>query len=104
MIPIEDLEKAIAEDKLGVLIRLKLKPGASTNRLIDVQEDRLRVSVKEPATEGKANKALISFLAKQLSLSKSSVTLVKGESSRLKVVRVQSSKDIVLERLSRSNP
>ena len=84
MIPIEDLTKVIVSDGNNTYIRLLVKPGSKVNRVIDVFEDRLRVSVKERALEDKANQAVLKFLAEVFSVSKSSVTLTKGLRSKLK--------------------
>ena len=99
MITIEDLEKAIQEDSRGITIRLFVKPGSKEDAILDVKEDRLRISLKERALEGKANQALINFLARVLSTTKSSVTLVKGERSRQKTVRLPGDKQKVVSLL-----
>ncbi|MBI1269627.1 hypothetical protein GC174_04260 [bacterium] len=96
MITIEDLEKAIQEDARGTTIRLIVKPGSREDAILDVKEDRLRISLKERALQGKANHALIGFLALVLSTTRSSVTLVKGERSRQKTVRLPGEKQKVI--------
>ena len=96
MITIEDLEKAVQEDSRSTTIRLIVKPGSKVDAILDVKEDRLRISLKERALEGKANNALINFLARVLSTTKSSVTLVKGERSRQKTVRLPGDKQKVI--------
>lgn len=99
MIPIEDLEKSVQADDKESLLRVLVKPGAGKDAILDVFEDRLRVSLKERAREGKANQALVNFLAKRLGVSKSSVTLLKGARSRQKLLRLTLSKEKVLELL-----
>ncbi len=96
MITVEDLEISIQSRGEETLLRLLVKPGASREAVLDVFEDRLRVSLKERALEGRANQALVSFLAKLLKLSKSSVTLLKGERSRQKLVKVPLAKSEVV--------
>ena len=49
----------------------------------------LRVRLKAPAIEGRANEALCAYLAECLKTSKSRVEIVRGQGSRLKVVRVR---------------
>ncbi|MGB1261120.1 MAG: DUF167 domain-containing protein [Akkermansiaceae bacterium] len=46
------------------------------------------MAIKAPPVEGKANKALIAFLAKTLAVSKSQVTLTKGKTARIKTFEV----------------
>lgn len=60
----------------------------------------LRVRIRAPATEGRANKELVAFLAGRLGVPKSRVRLVHGSSSRYKLVEVESmSAQEVLRRL-----
>jgi uncharacterized protein (TIGR00251 family) len=68
-------------------------PNASRSEIAGWEEDPragrvLRVRIAAPPVEGKANTALREFLAKALGLSKSSVTLEKGDSSRLKTFTI----------------
>jgi uncharacterized protein (TIGR00251 family) len=68
-------------------------PNASRSEISGWEEDPragrvLRVRIAAPPIEGKANTALREFLAKSLGLSKSSVTLEKGDSSRLKTFTI----------------
>ena len=50
--------------------------------------DALKIRVGAPALEGKANQALLEFIAKMLGVPKRAVSVVKGEASRQKLVRV----------------
>jgi uncharacterized protein (TIGR00251 family) len=49
----------------------------------------LKVSITAPATDGRANDALISFVAERLGVPRARVTLVTGAASRSKTLRVQ---------------
>jgi len=49
----------------------------------------LKVRVKAPAVDGRANEALIKFLADKLGISRSAVEIVAGRTSRRKVIRVK---------------
>jgi uncharacterized protein (TIGR00251 family) len=51
--------------------------------------DTLRLRVTAPPTEGKANAGVITLLAKTLGVSKSRLTIVRGHSSREKVVSIE---------------
>lgn len=57
----------------------------------------LRARVAAPAVEGKANRALLQFLSSALNVPISAVQLVRGVSSRLKVVEFASLDDVELE-------
>ena len=50
--------------------------------------DALKVKVQAPALDGRANAALVEFLADRLGLSRRAVVLVRGDKSRQKVVRI----------------
>jgi uncharacterized protein (TIGR00251 family) len=72
----------------GELIHLDIKavPGASKSELADVKDGRLRIRIAAAPEGGKANAALISFLAKLLGCARGEITLLKGEKSRLKTL------------------
>jgi len=78
------------EDKDGqVVLRLRVQPGASQNAVTVHSDGRLRAAVTAPAAEGAANEALIALLAKTLRVPKSSVLLVRGRTSRDKVLYIK---------------
>ncbi|HEY5723396.1 MAG TPA: DUF167 domain-containing protein [Allosphingosinicella sp.] len=58
--------------------------------LVDAGGGRFALSVKvaAPPVDGAANRALIAFLARKLDVPKSSIRLVSGETSRLKILRI----------------
>jgi len=72
----------------GITIEVRLTPRASAEKITGVAGGRLQVRVASPPVEGKANKALISLLAKCLKVPKSGISIPKGQSSRDKVVAV----------------
>lgn len=91
-----------------------MTPGAKKSELIGWMDARtetagaaaagkvLRIKLKAPPVEGKANRELVRFLAKQLGLSKSAVTLRSGGKSRLKRLTVEGlSADELAKRLER---
>mgnify|MGYP000576976834 FL=1 len=74
-------------------IRVKVTPNAKGNEVISGEEDPragrvLRVRLQAPPVDGKANKALVAFMARELGLSKSRVVLVKGTTSRSKLLEL----------------
>ena len=68
---------------------LKAIPNAPRTALAGWLGEVLKVRVHAPALEGRANEALLEFLAEQLGVSRRAVTLVRGETSRHKVVRIE---------------
>ncbi|GED99233.1 DUF167 domain-containing protein [Gordonia crocea] len=73
----------------GETIVVTVKPNSRKGPLVEVADDgALTVYVREPATEGKATKAVAHLLAKHLGVPKSRVTLIAGATSRVKRFRV----------------
>jgi len=72
----------------GVTIDLFVQPRASKNRIIGVQGDELKVCLTSPPVDGAANALCREYFAKILRVSKGSVTLVAGEKSRHKRLRI----------------
>jgi len=69
-------------------IWVSVKSRAKRTALKKVSEGEYAASVQAPAREGKANQALIELLASYFSVPKSSVRLIRGESSRRKLVEI----------------
>jgi uncharacterized protein (TIGR00251 family) len=72
----------------GVELSLRVQPNAARNELVGFSEGVLRVKVAAPPVKGKANKELIAFLTRKLGLSKGDLTILKGHTSRNKVISV----------------
>lgn len=71
------------------ILRLRIQPGAKRSSVIAPLGDQLKIAVQAPPVDGKANEALLSWIAEQLGVKKGQVTLLTGMSSRDKRVRVQ---------------
>lgn len=81
-------------------LHLTVSPGASRNEVWRAAEGDLRARIAAPPREGKANTALIAFLADRLRISRSRVSLVRGEASRHKLIEIHGLElDEVLSRL-----
>lgn len=78
----------ITKTASGATFRVRVQPGASKNEIIGVQEDTLKVRISAPPVKGKANKALINLLAKELGVKKSEIEILSGHTSRIKTIRV----------------
>lgn len=79
----------ILSHKDGTLLRLYIQPGASKSNWDGVHGDRIKVRIKAPPVDGAANEELIKFISKSLSISKSRVQFVRGETSRQKDILVE---------------
>lgn len=69
-------------------IAIKAIPNAPRNEVVGWLGDALKVKVHAPALDGRANEELCSFLADTLGVPRRSVTLLRGETSRQKLVRI----------------
>lgn len=72
-----------------VRIALRVQPGAKASQVVGLVDGVLRVRVAAPATEGKANRALVDLLAGLLRVPKTRVRILWGAVSRDKVVEVE---------------
>ncbi len=85
----------------ATVIRVKVLPRSSMNRVSGIDDGIVKVKLTAPPVEGKANKALVQFIAKKLGKPKRDVEIVSGERSRLKSIKVQGiSIEEVMERLA----
>lgn len=67
---------------------MTVKPRAKREEVKKIADGEYIASVHAPASEGKANQALIELLAVHFSVSKSSVRIISGETSRRKLVEI----------------
>jgi uncharacterized protein (TIGR00251 family) len=72
----------------GCTLSVRLHPGARKNSVTGVHADALKIALTAPPVDGKANEALIAFLAEALHLPRARVSLVAGVTSRAKIVRI----------------
>jgi hypothetical protein len=68
---------------------VRVTPGASRDALLGWQGDVLRLSVAAPAQRGKANEAALRLLAAALGLPRERLRIVRGHTSRQKVIAIQ---------------
>lgn len=73
----------------GAALAIRVTPRASKNEIIEIQADgTVRVRLTAPPSEGKANEALIQFLAEVLDVPRSSLEIIAGHSGRDKLVSI----------------
>lgn len=78
----------LCADAGGVTLTLHIQPGAKKTEVAGMHGEALKIRLHAPPVEGKANAQLIAFLARRLAVPKIAVTLLSGEASRAKRVRV----------------
>ena len=71
-----------------VLIAVKVTPNAPKDAIIGWEGGRLRVRIRAVPEKGKANAHLLEFLANQLGIAKSNLSIASGKTSQLKRVRI----------------
>lgn len=76
------------EIKDGIILSLRISPNASKNGFIK-EETGLKIKITAQPIDGKANKALIEFLSKQLKVPKSCFEILKGETSKDKTILIK---------------
>jgi len=71
-----------------ITLTLHIQPGAKKTEVVGLHGDALKIRLAAPPVDGKANAALIGFVAERLGLAKSAVSLRSGQTSRRKVLEV----------------
>ena len=69
----------------GVVVNIKISPNAKKNQIIS-ENDSIKIKITAQPIEGKANKALVEYLSKTVKLPKTSIKIIKGETSKDKTV------------------
>ncbi|MDR0378400.1 MAG: DUF167 domain-containing protein, partial [Candidatus Accumulibacter sp.] len=69
-----------------VTLLLHVQPGARKTEVVGIHGDALKIRLSAPPVDGKANAALIEFVAGRLGVPKSAVRLVGGQTSRRKTL------------------
>jgi len=96
---------ALAVEERGgqTFLRVRVTPGAKKSALSVRADGLLQVRLPAPAVDGKANAALIRWLARDLlGLSRSAVRIQRGERSREKTLVIDATSDWVRERIERA--
>jgi uncharacterized protein (TIGR00251 family) len=78
----------VHDTEAGATFAVKVHPRAKKNAITGEGGDAMKLALTAPPVDGKANDACIEFFAKLLKVSRSSVTIAAGQTSRNKVIRV----------------
>ena len=73
----------------GVVLEIRAVPGAKRCKIGGLHDERLKITVNRPASEGAANQALLEFLSEVLGLTRSKITIISGETHREKRVLIE---------------
>jgi len=76
----------LSKNSLNILVQIQ--PKSSRNEIVGIHDGRLKIKIKAPPVDGKANESLIEFLAKTFKISKSNIEILKGHTSKLKTIKL----------------
>ena len=83
----------------GVRLHVHAQPGAKRSEIVGPHGDALKIKIKAVPEDGKANAALLKFLAKAWDLPRGSLSLLSGAASRRKTVLIAGDAAVLLPRL-----
>lgn len=94
------LPSYLKESASGCTLSVRLQPRSSRNEICGQMGDALKIKVTAPPVDSAANELLVDFLADLLGISKGSVQIIKGQTSRSKIVQIVGLKtDQILKKL-----
>jgi len=83
------------------LLSIRVYPNARRSEVLGFTDGVLQMKVAAPPVKGKANRELIACLSRALGVSQSALTIVKGHTSRNKVIAIEGlSREEIIKRLS----
>lgn len=85
-----DLSNCTFAQKQGgaLLLSVYIQPNANETLIVGLHDDRLKIKIATLPVDGMANKALCEFIAKQLSVPKKNISVIKGSTSRKKTLKI----------------
>ena len=84
-----DLPGPARWDGADLILRVQVQPRASCNEFAGTHAGALKIRLTSPPVDGKANAALLAFLAEAFGVAQRQVTLLKGDAGRAKQLRIQ---------------
>jgi uncharacterized protein (TIGR00251 family) len=72
----------------GIVFTVKVVPGSSRTTICGLHGEMVKIKISAAPEKGKANKGLVDFLAKKLSVKKNAISIISGKTSAVKGVRV----------------
>jgi hypothetical protein len=81
--------RKMSEGKRGAALAVRVTPRARKDEIVEILSDQtIKIRLTAPPVEGKANQALIDFLAKVLDVSRSRIEIIAGAGGRDKLVSI----------------
>lgn len=78
--------KFIQNKNNGVTITLTIQANAHKSEIVGVYNDTLKIKIKAPPVDGKANKEIVSFLSETLKIAQKNIEILKGDKNKNKIV------------------
>lgn len=78
----------ITKTNNGVAFKVKVVPNSSASKIVEVNEEFVKIKLNSPPIEGRANKEVINLLSKVLDIPKTSIELLNGDKNKLKTIGV----------------
>jgi len=75
--------------KKGMVLKVRVEPRSSRAEVVGIMGDALKVKLTSAPVDGAANRQLVEVLSKFFSIKKSAVRILKGETSKNKVVELE---------------
>ena len=81
-------EPTIREDNDGVIFSVKIVPASSRTAIAGLLDGMVKIKIAAPPEKGKANQLLLSFLAKQLGIKTKALSIISGQGSPIKQIKI----------------
>lgn len=88
----------LKETKDGLIVNIKISPNSKKNEIVRVKE-YTKIKITAQPIDGKANKALVEFLSKNFKIPKTSIKILKGETSKEKTILFETKDEEKLQKL-----
>jgi uncharacterized protein len=72
-----------------LILYVQIQPKSSTDEVVGILGENLKIKITAPPIDGKANEHLCRFIAKVFNVSKSQVSILKGETSKIKTLLIK---------------
>lgn len=84
-------------DKNNLLLEVQIQTKSSKNKILGEHNGRLKIAINSPPIDGRANKALIDFLAKELKVPKTKIKIIKGLRNKCKSIAISDASNLKLK-------
>ncbi len=72
-----------------LILHVQIQPKSSKDEVVGMIGENLKIKITAPPIDGKANEHLCRFIAKVFNVSKSQVSILKGETSKIKTLLIK---------------